>query len=127
MWQRIQTFYMAIVVIIIAVALFFISKVPFIILFAAALLCNLVPIFTFRHRMLQMRLLIFSVVVLLGLQVWMIFDYLMAGAALKLSYAYVVPFIGAILDFLAIRGVISDELIVRSSSRLRAAKRKQTK
>lgn len=117
--------YMAIAVILIGVSFGFTSKVPFIILFAVGGLSNLLPIFMFKHRNLQMRILIFGAVVLLGLQGWMVYDYINAPDTVKFNYTMVVPVICAILDFLAIRGVIQDELLVRSSSRLRAAKRRK--
>ena len=68
MWQRIQTLYMVLALVALGIALGFTSRLPFIILLSVCALCNLLPVFTFRHRMLQMRLLLFAAVALLGLQ-----------------------------------------------------------
>ncbi|MCQ2177540.1 MAG: DUF4293 domain-containing protein [Bacteroidales bacterium] len=123
MWQRIQTLYMLVAAVITGLGAAFVARLPFIVLFVTGCLANLLPIFMFRHRMLQMRILIFGACVLLGLQIWMAFDYFSADAAVKFNYSMVAPAVAVILDVLAVRGVISDELVVRSAGRLRAAKR----
>ena len=125
MWQRIQTLYMVLALVALGIALGFTSRLPFIILLSVCALCNLLPVFTFRHRMLQMRLLLFAAVALLGLQAWMAYDYFTADVQDKFNCSMVVPVIAAILDFLAVRGIVSDELLVRSAGRLRASKRKK--
>ena len=125
MWQRIQTLYMAIALVIIGIAIANVEYVPFIILLSIGAAANLIPLFCFKHRMLQLRILIFGAVVLFCLQVWMGWQYFTTENTGGFNYATVVPIIAVILDVLAARGVFSDELIVRSSDRLRAAKRKK--
>ncbi|MCQ2173719.1 MAG: DUF4293 domain-containing protein [Bacteroidales bacterium] len=125
MWQRIQTLYMLVALILIAVAACFAKEIPYIVLLVLGGLCNLLPVFMFRHRMLQLRLVIFGAVVLLGLQVWMAVDYFTAEETVQFNYSMVVPVIAAILDFLAVRGIMSDELLVRSAGRLRASRKKK--
>lgn len=125
MWQRIQTLYMLVSLVIIGVAIGFSSYLPFIILLSVGAASNLVPLFCFKHRMLQMRILIFGIVVLLCTQGWMAWNYFSASEGALFNYSYIVPILAAILDILAVRGVVQDELLVRSSSRLRAAKRKR--
>lgn len=111
--------------VLLTVSLFFCKEVPYLVLMAVGTLCNLLPVFMFKHRMLQMRIVIFGAVVLLGLQVWMAIDYFTASELTRFNYTMVVPVICAILDFLAVRGIISDELLVRSAGRLRAARKKK--
>lgn len=103
----------------------FCNNLYYTLLFSLGALCNLLPVFMFRHRMLQMRIVIFGAVVLLGLQLWMAIDYFTAADDVAFNYSVIVPVIAAIFDFLAVRGIVSDELLVRSAGRLRAAKRKK--
>ncbi len=116
---------MLVALILIAVAACFAKEIPYIVLLVLGGLCNLLPVFMFRHRMLQLRLVIFGAVVLLGLQVWMAVDYFTAEETVQFNYSMVVPVIAAILDFLAVRGIMSDELLVRSAGRLRASRKKK--
>ena len=80
-----------------------------------------VTIFLFKKRMLQIRLTIFSSVVLIG--------YYLALAALIFmtaedtsftpSWTICLPFIGIVLNWLAIRGIGADEALVKAYDRLR--------
>lgn len=125
MWQRIQTLYMVTALVIIVLAACFAKEIPYVVLLVLGGLCNLLPVFMFKHRMIQMRIVIFGAVVLLGLQIWMAFDYFTAADNVEFNYSMVVPIIAAILDFLAVRGIMSDELLVRSAGRLRSARKKK--
>ena len=92
----------------------------FVILLIVAILA-FVTIFLFKKRMLQIRLTIFSSVVLIG--------YYLALAALIFmtaedtnftpSWTICLPFIGIILNWLAIRGIGADEALVKAYDRLR--------
>ena len=113
--------------VLIGVAMAYTSKTEYLVLFGIGAACNLVPLVSFRHRMLQFRILVFGAVLLLGLQVWMAVEYFSSPAGVKFNYSTVVPVIAAVLDVLAIRGVMQDELLVRSSSRLRSSARKVKK
>ena len=92
----------------------------FVILLIVAILA-FVTIFLFKKRMLQIRLTIFSSVVLIG--------YYLALAALIFmtaedtsftpSWTICLPFIGIVLNWLAIRGIGADEALVKAYDRLR--------
>jgi hypothetical protein len=92
----------------------------FVILLIVAVLA-FVTIFLFKKRMLQIRLTIFSSVVLIG--------YYLALAALIFmtaedtnftpSWTICLPFIGIVLNWLAIRGIGADEALVKAYDRLR--------
>lgn len=99
------------------------EKLPYLILIGVALLSGVVALFSFRKRMFQLRMTAVSMVVNLGLQGWLMYDYFTAAPEMVFKWTAVFPIICGILDFLAIRGIFADELMVRSSSRLRAAKR----
>lgn len=123
MWQRIQTLYMLIALVLLGVAIANTREPAFLVLLGVGAAANLIPLFCFKHRMLQLRCLIFGAVVLLCLQIWIAYSYFAAEGQPELKYSMIFPLICVILDALAARGVFQDELIVRSSSRLRAAKR----
>ena len=79
------------------------------------------------RRSLQIRLGGAAAVVLLALQVWLAVDYFRLPDAYVVRWTAVFPLLALFFDILAMRGVYADELLVRSSSRLRSAKRKQNK
>lgn len=88
---------------------------------AASLLC--MDILFFKHRLVQSRLALFCAILLLawygiyGLFVWMLgqrFD-----AAFHPTPWAAFPAIGCILSYLAFRGILKDEMLVRSLDRLR--------
>ena len=94
------------------------------VLFSLALACQLLAIVALKSRTLQMRLSNLAGLLLVGLQTWMCIVYFTADPRPSLSFTTIFPIIAAILDFLAARAILRDELLVRSASRLRASKRK---
>lgn len=132
MWQRIQTLYLLISTVLIAL-LFFCDKAegisftqyfPYLILIIVVTLLNILALTTYRFRVFQMRTAILSSIVTLALQVWILMDFFTCGKEEHFHITAVFPIITIILNLLAARAIFADELIVRSSSRLRAAKRK---
>ena len=78
-------------------------------------------IFLFKKRMLQIRLTIFSTIMLVGYYmalVAMIF-MLAEGTSFTPSWTICLPFVGIILNWLAIRGIGADEALVKAYDRLR--------
>ena len=124
MWQRIQTLYLLIASGLLVAMYFQPYGTGFIILFSLALACQVLAIVALKSRVLQMRLSGLAALVLLGLQAWMIVSYLTADPRPTLTMTSVFPVVAAILDFLAAKAILKDELLVRSASRLRASKRK---
>ena len=80
-------------------------------------------IFLFKHRMFQVRLSVFSSLILVGYYiVFGVFVYVFKSrydADFTLSWTAAFPAVGLILDYLAFRNIMKDELIVRSLDRLR--------
>ena len=124
MWQRIQTLYLLIASGLLVAMYFQPYGTGFIILFSLALACQLLAIVLLKSRVLQMRLSGLAALLLLGLQAWMIVSYFTTDPRPTLTMTAVFPVVAAILDFLAAKAILKDELIVRSASRLRASKRK---
>ncbi|MBO5635025.1 MAG: DUF4293 family protein [Bacteroidales bacterium] len=140
MWQRIQTLYLVIATALVAVLFFsvksfvvgsggvraeevkYISFVPYLILMIIAALLQLLAVVSFKVRVFQMRTAILAGLILLGLQGWLVFDYLAAAEEVIYRWTAILPLIAAILDFMAAHRIFRDQLLVESMSRLRSRK-----
>ena len=92
----------------------------FVILLVVALLA-FGTIFLFKKRMLQIRLTIFSSVMLIGYYATLVALIFMLAEDTTFSASWTVclPFVGIILNWLAIRGIGADEALVKAYDRLR--------
>ncbi|HNV95687.1 MAG TPA: DUF4293 family protein [Bacteroidales bacterium] len=87
------------------------------------LLLNLIIIFLYKKRILQMRLAIYNTILLIGLQgviaytIYATSDNL--NAEIFLQYAAILPIIIAILHLIAFKYIKRDEELVRSADRIR--------
>jgi len=136
MLQRIQSFYLFIVAILSAV-LFFTKLVTvngsefgvtdtiyMIIPTAVIGLLALGTIFLFFNRTLQVRVCIFNMLLMLG---WYVMAAFLAWRSmdfsqhhdLEFSLVVTFPLISMILTYLAIRGILKDDALVKSYDRLR--------
>ena len=93
MWQRVQTLYLAISTILIAVMLFsneavclgsdgavadairFTDKVSHLIMLIIILLLNFMALTIVKHRVFQMRTAVLAAIITLALQIWIVLDY----------------------------------------------------
>lgn len=93
-------------------------------------LLNVATIFMFNHRMHQLRLTIFSTILLVGyILVYAFFAWLFqgklqsaapdAGIHFQLCASAVYPIVCLILNIMAIHGIRKDERLVRSLDRIR--------
>lgn len=78
-------------------------------------------IFAFKNRIRQMRILSFTIILILGLfGLFFYFAYAaFEGETVSFKITVALPIVAAILDFLAIRNIGKDEALVRSVDRLR--------
>ena len=78
-------------------------------------------IFLFKKRMLQIRLTIFSSVMLIGYYLALVAYIFMLAKETTFSASWTIclPFAGIILNWLAIRGIGADEALVKAYDRLR--------
>ena len=132
MWQRIQTLYLAVATVLSDV-LFFVNKaegvrmisyIPYLILLIIIPLLNLIALTSWTHRVFQARTAVLSSIFCLALQIWLVVDFVVTGNDPLFRLPSLFPVVILILDALAASNIWADELMVRSSSRLRAAKRK---
>lgn len=87
-----------------------------------ASLLTFVTIFLFKNRMLQIRLIVFSTVLLVGYYVTLItFILMLKGDTMTYSASWTIclPLVAIILNWLAIRAIGKDEVLVKAYDRLR--------
>lgn len=142
MWQRVQTLYIAVATALVAAMFFslkavipgpdgefareftYTSYVPYLILLIVISLLNLLALTTWRFRIFQMRTAVLSAIITFALQAWLAVDYFTADECLVFRFTAVFPIIAVIFDLLAAKNILADEMMVRSASRLRSAKKK---
>ncbi|MBO7117868.1 MAG: DUF4293 domain-containing protein [Bacteroidales bacterium] len=140
MWQRIQTLYLALACGIVAALFFsplavaigdggaqetiyFTDNVYFLCLMISIALANLLALVLFKHRGLQMRVTVIAGLLLLGFQIWLAVRYFTAPEGIVFKFTAILPLVAAILDFLALRGILADQFLVESYGRLRSSKK----
>lgn len=133
MWQRIQTLYLLLATGLV-VSLFFCMKAgdipftdywPYLVLLIVTGFLQVMALTTYKHRVFQMRTAVLSAIILVGFQGWLVYDFISTHNDPVFHVTAVFPIVAVILDFLAARSILADELLVRSADRLRSAKRKK--
>lgn len=97
------------------------SGLPILVFIGIIVALHFIAIFLFKKRILQIRILAFTIILLLGL-CGMFFYFTYASfnevkVAFKVAVAF--PIVAVILDWLAIRAIGKDEALIRSLDRLR--------
>ena len=88
-------------------------------------LIAMITIFLYKKRMLQIRLCIFNTILLVGFYgLFAFFLWKISGVSVAFQFgniriALAFPLISIILNYLAIRNIGADEILVRSLNRLR--------
>lgn len=133
MWQRVQTLYLFLSVALIG-SMFFCNKAgdvsyteyfPYAVLLVIITLLNVLALTTYKQRILQVRTTVLSALITIALQIWLIVDFIVSGNNPVFHVTAVFPLVSVILEVMAARNIWADELMVRSASRLRAAKGKK--
>ena len=139
MWRRIHTLYLALAALLIA-AMFFMKfatvvapdgeedimyyeMIPTALLMLSALCANGVAVFTYKNRLLQMRLASTAALVCLALQKYLAYPVFRADDQLVFSISMAFPLVASILDFLAFRAIITDDIAVFTAIRTRGKKK----
>jgi len=99
------------------------STLPLVILTISSTAINAIALFSFKKRMLQIRFLIFSIILQLGTYGLAAYYFLQLNEGFSHltnpSLPITFPLISVILCFLAIRAIGKDEALVRSLDRIR--------
>lgn len=128
MLQRIQTVYLLVCVVLTAVCMYFECTADshpwaLTVIMGICGVLELLDIFLFRQRALQMRVCTFCIILLVGwYAVLVAFAYIQGDGLVGVYRPQVwaaIPAINAILLYLAFRGILRDEMLVRSLDRLR--------
>lgn len=93
-------------------------------LVAVILLLSFISIFFYKKRILQIRLIVFNIVLMLGYYALLAYWIFKIKASLEntevsLSLITSFPLVNIILSYLAIRAIGKDEALIRSLDRLR--------
>lgn len=82
---------------------------------------SLITIFLYRKRMLQIRLTLFNIILAISYYVTLVtFVFMLKGESTFVpSWMVCLPFVGIVLDWLAIRAIGKDEMLVKAYERLR--------
>ena len=80
-----------------------------------------VAILSYKNRIRQIRLIVFSILLMLGLFGMFFFFtyYSFSDAQISFKISIVFPVVAIILDYLAIRAIGKDEALIRSIDRIR--------
>lgn len=150
MWQRVQTLYLAIATILIIAMLAgnvgtiigdqgtenvkYYEKTSYLIFLIMTLMANVIALFSFKARMLQMRVAMLSAILLVFFQIWLGVGFARfqlgigmeeTGARMIFSFTAIFPVIAAIFNMLAARNIALDEAMVQSAYRLRKSKHRK--
>jgi hypothetical protein len=94
---------------------------PIAILVGIILILHVIALFIYKKRILQIRILVFSILLMLGLfgMFYFFTYYSFKGAAVSFNIPVAFPLVAIILDYLAIRNIGKDEALIRSIDRIR--------
>lgn len=142
MWQRIQTLYLGIAVALIGSMFFckfatiigpggeeiiinYYEKRPFLILLIMILIAQIAATGSYRMFILQARVCIIAAFLCLGFQIWMGIDYLTYHNDMVFSFTMMFPLAAAILDFIAARRSMVDEMTLQAVKGVKKVRRKR--
>lgn len=136
MWKSIQTLYLSIATVLMA-ALFFCSfatiigpdgteitiryyeKTPYLVLMIMTLTAHVCAVFSYKLRFLQARVCIITALLALGMQIWFFMDFMKFRHDMVFSITMVFPLVMTILDVMAARNSLVDEMTVSAVKSVR--------
>ncbi len=142
MWRSIQTLYLGIATALMA-ALFFCrfatiigpdgaeetiryyEKTPYLVLMIMTLTAHICSVFSYKLRFLQARVCIITALLALGMQVWFFMDFMKFRHDMVFSITMVFPLVMTILDVMAARNSLVDEMTVSAIRSVKTARRRR--
>ena len=111
----------------------YLTYIPYAILLIIILVLNILALTTYKIRVFQYRTTVLVALITLGLQIWLGIEFFVnlssgddsARMIYKLNVVF--PIVCVILDVLAARGILADQLLVESTYRLRTDKKNRKK
>ena len=140
MWKSIQTLYLGISTVLMA-ALFFCNfatiigpdgtevtiryyeKTPYLILMIMTLTAHVCAVFSYKLRFLQARVCIITALLALGMQVWFFMDFMKFRHDMVFSITMVFPLVMTILDVMAAKNSLVDEMTVTAVRSVRRSRK----
>ena len=140
MWRSIQTLYLGIATALMA-ALFFCrfatiigpdgaeetiryyEKTPYLVLMIMTLTAHVCAIFSYKLRFLQARVCIITALLALGMQVWFFMDFMKFRHDMVFSITMVFPLVMTILDVMAAKNSMVDEMTVTAVRSVRRSRK----
>ena len=101
------------------------QKIEYLLFLIMLFTANVICLFSFKARILQMRLGVITVIMLAAFQIWLGVDFFRNKDEMVFSITAIFPLVCAILDLLAVRGIALDEAMVQSAYRLRGGKKRK--
>ena len=97
------------------------DSLPILLFVGLILVLHLVIIFMYKKRIRQIRITVFTIILLLGLLGVMFYFSYAAFDDSKIAYKIPMsfPLLAILFDYLAIRGIGKDEALIRSMDRIR--------
>ena len=144
MWQRIQTLYLGIATGLVA-SLFFCNiasiigpggeeigiryyeKTSFLVLMIMMLTAHICALFSYKSWALQARVCMLTCLLTAGFQIWLGLDFIRFRHDMIFNITGVFPLACAILDFLAARAAMVDQLTLTAIGSTRKARKKRKK
>lgn len=140
MWKSIQTLYLGISTVLMA-ALFFCNfatiigpdgtevtiryyeKTPYLVLMIMTLTAHVCAVFSYKLRFLQARVCIITALLALGMQVWFFMDFMKFRNDMVFSITMVFPLVMTILDVMAAKNSLVDEMTVTAVRSVRRSRK----
>ena len=142
MWQRVQTLYLAVATILV-VSLFwsdvakiaapdglvenirYVDRTIYLVWLIILTVIQVLALGGFKWRMKQFRVVVVAVVMCLGFQGWLVYDFFQQRESLSFSWTALFPVVASVLDVMAAKNILLDEAIVQSANRLRLPRNKK--
>lgn len=142
MWRSIQTLYLGIATALMA-ALFFCrfatiigpdgaeetiryyEKTPYLVLMIMTLTAHICSVFSYKLRFLQARVCIITALLALGMQVWFFMDFMKFRHDMVFSITMIFPLVMTILDVMAAKNSMVDEVTVSAIRSVKKARRRR--
>ena len=142
MWQRIQTLYIGIATALTAAMFFcrmatiigpegndidirYYEKLPYQMMLIMLLTAGVCAVFTYKSRLLQARVCILTALMLIGFQIWLGIDFIRYHNDMVFSITLLFPIVSAILNAIAARGNLVDEMTLQAVKSAKKARKKK--
>lgn len=142
MWQRIQTLYIGIATALTAAMFFcrmatiigpegndidirYYEKLPYLMMMIMLLTAGVCAVFTYKSRLLQARVCILTALMLIGFQIWLGIDFIRYHNDMVFSITLLFPIVSAILNAIAARGNLVDEMTLQAVKSAKKARKKK--